>query len=430
MSLQVWLPLRGDLTNNGLAGDINIVNNSVTYNEQGKIGSCAYFNGSSFLSITSHKKAVSVCFWLKTTKKMQAIFVEPISKIAFGLNANLNMIVSCVNRNVPIYTNLDAIQDDTWTHITLVDIGTDVLLYINGNLETARGGNNYWIHQNNELLIGKRQASSDSFFTGYLNDFRIYDHALSQKQIKQIAKGLILHYKLDNDGYNEDNIIRDCSGYENDGQVIGEVLIDENSPRYGSSVKLKGSASSVIKVTDNKWMVQGADSITVNFWAKAVTWPTNGGRCVSCTQTGGFNLQAGSSGYWRFPVYVHTNSSKTSYAYKYDSKEIQISALTPNEWNMITLIYDSAGTRTYINGQLHHTYSNVSYGIRFNKNARLFLGCEANTANPYTPYFNGWLSDFRIYGTVLSDDDIRELYQVQSSVDRNNNIYAREIIEE
>jgi hypothetical protein len=30
-----------------------------------------------------------------------------------------------------------------------------------------------------------------------MNDFRIYDHALSTKEVEEIAKGLVLHYKLD-----------------------------------------------------------------------------------------------------------------------------------------------------------------------------------------------------------------------------------------
>jgi hypothetical protein len=35
------------------------------------------------------------------------------------------------------------------------------------------------------------------YYTGKINDIRIYDHALSAKEIEEIAKGLVLHYKLD-----------------------------------------------------------------------------------------------------------------------------------------------------------------------------------------------------------------------------------------
>lgn len=222
------------------------------------------------------------------------------------------------------------------------------------------------------------------------------------------------------------NIIQDSSGYGHNGEVINEVIISLDTPRYNSSIQLNGS-NAAIKVSDNKWIAQSAEAITINLWAKSSAW--TGAHLFSCTESGGFNTEAGNSGYLRFPVFVYTNEGKTSLSYKYDSKEIQISELSTTDWNMLTFVYDSTGTRTYINGKLHHTYINTSYGIYFNPNASLFLGCEANGASPSSPYFNGQISDFRIYYTPLLDTDIKMLYNVGMKVDNLGEVHTFEFKE-
>ena len=45
-------------------------------------------------------------------------------------------------------------------------------------------------------------------FNGYINDVRVYDECLSQKQIKEISKGLGAHYKVEGIGINENLILR------------------------------------------------------------------------------------------------------------------------------------------------------------------------------------------------------------------------------
>ena len=44
MSLKIWLPLNGNIENQGLA-DVTITNNGATIDNNGKIGKCYSFNG-------------------------------------------------------------------------------------------------------------------------------------------------------------------------------------------------------------------------------------------------------------------------------------------------------------------------------------------------------------------------------------------------
>jgi hypothetical protein len=44
--------------------------------------------------------------------------------------------------------------------------------------------------------------------------------------------------------------------------------------------------------------------------------------------------------------------------------------------------------------------------------------------------FNGSISDFRIYATVLSINDIKELYQTSGLIDNQHNAYAFAFVEE
>jgi len=107
----------------------------------------------------------------------------------------------------------------------------------------------------------------------------------------------------------------DCSGYQYNG-IKNNVTNNTDSPVNKGCYVFNGT-NSWVRCDTNEWMVQGATELTVNWWAYAEDWTTvtNGGRMVSCTETGGFNTEGGASGYLRFPRYVYTNADKTSRAY-------------------------------------------------------------------------------------------------------------------
>ena len=53
---------------------------------------------------------------------------------------------------------------------------------------------------------------------------RIYDHCLSDKEVQEIAKGLILHYKLDDPYVENSNIIN---------SIINDTAYNSSLGKYG-----------------------------------------------------------------------------------------------------------------------------------------------------------------------------------------------------
>jgi len=88
------------------------------------------------------------------------------------------------------------------------------LIYINGSLYKDYATSIVPKFTNITTIKIGRAANGSSYQTNCLmNDFRIYDHALSAKEVEEIAKGLVLHYKLDNNGMGGENVLPNSSGY-------------------------------------------------------------------------------------------------------------------------------------------------------------------------------------------------------------------------
>lgn len=218
----------------------------------------------------------------------------------------------------------------------------------------------------------------------------------------------------------DETVVYDTSGYKNHGTLSpNSPVIDMDSVRYSSCMRFNGS-NNYIDLNKATWLP--TDQITVSMWCYMDTWGNT--RPISCTESGGFNFEQGTGGGFRFPVY------KTGSSYIYGTPVKKWTDYTPG-WHLITGTFDGYVSRIYIDGEFDSASADNSTKalIGYNKNAKLFIGCEASTANPSTPYFNGKISDVRIYATALSADDIRDLYRVSSSVDNHGNTYSYEINE-
>jgi hypothetical protein len=215
------------------------------------------------------------------------------------------------------------------------------------------------------------------------------------------------------------DVIEDSSGYGHHGSTLNEVEIASDPARYESCTHLV-AGNSMINCGRGGMVT---DSITVNIWLKASGWNNP----VSCTEGGGWNFEA-NNGYFRFPVYIQ------SVGYKYMNTTKHTTAqIANNQWHMLTGVYDRLGQKihVYVDGEIDSTANTGSSNpIAYHASNVVWIGGEATgSSTAGSNGMAGYFSDFRIYATALSADDILELYHTSAKIDNLGGVHTFELVE-
>ena len=220
MALLVWLPLNGNLKNQGVS-DVTVTNNGATIDNGGKIGQCYYFNGSAqYLQFNQtlanlYTSDFSWAMWLKPTDDTRSALISEYSStgasnVALELHNNRKLRIWW-NGNPDYYPNY-YVPKDEWTHLVVTKTNNLLKVYINGELIEQKSATLPARTSSSKIRIGDDYRGGTTVsYQGYLNDVRIYDHCLSPAEIKELSRGLVLHYKLDNN-YSDDYSITEPDG--------------------------------------------------------------------------------------------------------------------------------------------------------------------------------------------------------------------------
>lgn len=203
MALQVWLPLINNVENQGVS-NIPIINNGVTFVDNGKIGKCASFNNNYFsLQNLSNFNTISISFWMKPSTTSQTGCLLNY-RTGIGLDIAIFLIQGNIRFDAGGQTVFNYTYTTDWQHVTVTYDGNIKNLYINGILNQSITINKAISCTATKGTVGASSVNttsgSSNNYIGLLNDYRIYDHCLSPKEVKEISKGLVLHYPL-NDAY-------------------------------------------------------------------------------------------------------------------------------------------------------------------------------------------------------------------------------------
>ena len=98
MSLQVWLPLNGNLNNQGLS-EVTVINNGATVDSNGKIGSCYSFDTGKYITVTKPvalTKEISYSCWVNISSWNNVTY-DCILSIATGPAWNNSIATLCRN---------------------------------------------------------------------------------------------------------------------------------------------------------------------------------------------------------------------------------------------------------------------------------------------------------------------------------------------
>ena len=273
------MPLTGDLHNQGLE-DVTITNNGATVDNNGKIGKCYSFDGNSsqirfnsdwIPAMQGHD--FTIAFWAYNNDDGdRSVMFATTPTSGWGIS-----IEKTTGNTLRVYWqgNPDIIISDftlpvgEWVHIAETYTNNSLYVYKNGEkvyerLDTVLASNltNTWSY----AAIGRDVRTGSTAFKGKLNDFRWYDHALSPREVKEIAKGLVCHYTLS--GIGGENL-SNFSSYANNWSMEELTGTNYTDDVYGNVIKLSTSAASkrMYHSVSNVWT--SGQKYAVSFLAKA-----------------------------------------------------------------------------------------------------------------------------------------------------------------
>jgi hypothetical protein len=473
--------------------------------------------------------------------------------ITFGLssyNASTGFTILNIPNHSSCYggialTGDNIVKLNKWYHITVTYKNGNTYGYINGNYVGRYAGSTMNNTNVNFYYIGAATYYNDFTTRGRINDFRIYDNALSKQEVRELSQGLMFHYSF-NDIYAEEVTNLVAPGVNTWGKLTinvtgkhtgdGHYTITTTTANSGTRGQIRlyfplsiltigtsyyfSCKYKVVSGTGNLALVDWCDSsltqktstnygdymiltaycstsraynstyrfLDMNIDADSVVevWDiqlqTNkvtpyivGTRPNMLTNEAGYeepmnvqNLvlssdtncgtycgifdstkptqirmnprlesatdvtvacwlypQNGSTAFTDNALYsVISGTGISLYAYGRSNAWLSCAnCLTLDAWNHIVTTYSATERIVYVNGK--KVGSDTISGV-FDARTSLDVGYGSTT----TRALNGRISDFRVYRTTLSEDDVKILYESRASVDKEQNVFSNEFIED
>jgi len=402
--------LASDYSRNGHPGTLINMDNSDWV--EGNTGNALDFDGvndyvASDVCVALAGRNVTVSAWMKAPALNPAVqFIIAINssagdnKLMFGIQANTATLSFADSE--PLWRDTTAtVIDNTWHHVAFVldDIADAVNVYVDG-AEVLSFTSTVSIADTDLLSLAQEYdagLTTGDFYSGQLDDIKVYDYALNQTQIRLLynPSALLAHWELDETA---GSVASDSSLYDYDGTLVNMDDSDWVEGNIGNALDFDG-VNDHVAVDDICAAIAGRD-ITVTAWVKApavnpanqfiISINTSNGddnRLLLGTPAGTATLSLGTT------AWHHTTAT-----------------VIDNTWHHVAYVLeDSSDTITvYVDG---------SEALSFASTVSVAADDVFSLAQEYDPgmatgdFYNGQIDDVRVYERALSEAEIATLAQ-------------------
>lgn len=208
--------------------------------------------------------------------------------------------------------------------------------------------------------------------------------------------------------------IVDSSGYNNHGTGNGSLTVSTSTSRYSYSTVFDGS-SAYIDINNAMFPAILNESFTLSMW-------------IYNSDSGDRSILFGNYGLTGSFFNIEKTTAEKVRFYWNASPDITLAntLLTANAFSHLVITKSGSTVKSYINGVLKDTSTTTLTGTIPSTATNFRIGSDNRTG---ATMFKGRISDFRLYATALSADDIKRLYEVSASVSKNNSMLGYEMKE-
>ncbi len=390
---------------------------------QGKYGWGGNFNGTdnyidtgSNAMVNNITGPITVSTWINYTG---AVAKGVVSKFEWSTGNHRSWQLNCVSTycsfnvspdgtstNQVTLNSAGTLNYNQWYYITAEYTGSQLQFYINGQLSGTTNYSSGLYKGTNDVTIGSNNIS-EQFLQGKLDQVKIYNYAISQKQIIQDMNGgastvggsgnrsaPVGYWKFD-EGY---GTTANNSG--NGGAGLSGTLMGTTKPtwnqngEFGKALTFDGT-SSFVGIPNSVGLNTLGSTFTISTWVKT-TQKTNYATV--------FNSEDNANNGWQMIAVNGDAGAWCTGSGNYDSGK----SVADGKWHYWANVYTGGNVTIYVDGNLINTYSCTPTNTSNNDT----IGVESDLSN-YSildNYFQGQIDEVKVYSYPLTSQEIRMDY--------------------